>query len=278
MAASGEFWARIWGVRGSVPVPGPTTLRYGGNTACLEVMCGTQRLIFDAGTGIRLLGERLCHVGMRRAHLFLTHTHHDHVNGFPFFKPAYRADHEIIVWAGHLGARGLKLKDTLASIMASPFFPISLDILRAKMTYNDFAAGDDIEPCAGLKLRTAPLNHPGGATAYRVDFAGKSICYVTDTEHTPGELDDSIVGLIRGADLVIYDSHFLEDEIDSFKGWGHSTWRQGVRLCEAADAGRLVTFHHEPNRTDAELDVIGEQLAKARPGSLVGREGLILRP
>ena len=125
-------------------------------------------------------------------------------------------------------------------------------------------------------LRTAPLNHPNGATGYRIEFAGKTICYVTDTEHREGDLDRVIVDLIRGSQIVIYDATYTSEEFQRFKGWGHSTWNEGVRLCEAAGADRLVAFHHDPDHTDADLDRIAEQLEAARPGSKVASEGLIL--
>lgn len=278
MSAGPEFWVRFWGVRGTVPCPGPDTLRYGGNTACIEVMCAKQRLIFDAGTGLRMLGAHLNGVEGLAAHLFLTHTHIDHIIGFPFFRPAYRPGNRFELWAGHMGGREGALQEVLSNVMRAPIFPVPLDIMHACIAFHDFAAGEVLRPFPGIVLRTAPLNHPNGATGYRIEFAGKSICYVTDTEHHEGALDQTIVELIRGSELVIYDATYTGEEYPSFKGWGHSTWNEGVRLCEAAGAGRLVAFHHDPDHTDDDLDRIAEQLERARPGSKVASEGLILEP
>ena len=278
MAQDKDFWVRFWGVRGTVPAPGPDTMRYGGNTPCIEVMCGRERLIFDAGTGIRALGARLAEQEGLNSHIFLTHTHMDHITGFPFFRPAYSPKNTFQIWAGHLGAENGSIRSVLAAIMSKPIFPVPLRIMHACMAFHDFDAGDTLHPLPDIVLRTAPLNHPNGATAYRIDFAGRSICYVTDTEHREGELDNNVIELIGGSQLVIYDSTYTEEEYPRYRGWGHSTWNEGVKLCNAAGAGTLIAFHHDPDHSDADLDRIAEDMERARPGSLVAHEGLVLRP
>jgi len=278
MAANEDFWVRFWGVRGTVPCPGPDTLRYGGNTACIEVMCGEHRLIFDAGTGIRALGTNLAGQSGLRSHIFLTHTHIDHNNGCPFFRPAYSPKNRFELWAGHMRGEPGSLQHVLADIMRAPIFPVPLDIMHACIAFHDFSAGIVLEPAPGVTLRTAPLNHPNGATGYRIEHAGKAICYVTDTEHREGRLDQTIVDLIRDSQIVIYDATYTEDEYPRYEGWGHSTWNEGVRLCDAAGAGRLIAFHHDPDRDDKGLDRIAEELDRVRPGSRVAREGLVLHP
>lgn len=278
MAVRKDFWVRFWGVRGTVPCPGPETLRYGGNTACVEVMCGDQRLILDAGTGLRALGVSLNGQDGLNAHIFLTHTHIDHINGFPFFRPAYSAKNRFQLWAGHLGGHTGALQATLADLMKAPIFPVPLDIMHACIAFHDFAAGVTIEAAPGVVLRTAPLNHPNGATGYRVEYDGRAICYVTDTEQREGELDATILELIRGSQIVIYDATYTEAEYPSYRGWGHSTWTEGVRLCKAAGVERLIAFHHDPDHDDDFLDRIDQQLRRALPGSQVAREGLVLHP
>lgn len=279
MSPPPTFSVRFWGVRGTVPSPGLSTLRYGGNTPCVEMTCGDEQLIFDAGTGIRMLGRRMIETSeKRRSNVFLSHTHVDHINGFAFFKPVYMAGNSFRFWNGHLLRLGTKLSDVLSSVMRKPFFPVPLEIMHACVGFEDFNAGETLEPSPGIVMRTHLLPHPGGATAYRVEFADKTICYVTDVEHVPGQLDQGVLDLIAGADIVIYDSTYCDSEFETYRGWGHSTWQQGVRLCRAAGAGRLVTFHHEPDRTDDQLDEIGRALEHELPGSLVAREGLVLSP
>lgn len=267
----------FWGVRGSIACSGPRTARYGGNTSSLEVRCGGRRLLFDAGTGIRYLGKTLEGKALD-ADLFFTHTHFDHVCGLPFFRPFFESGNRFRLWAGHLGAKGLTLKRVLSEFMMSPLFPVPPEIFHAQMEYRDFRAGDTLRPGEGIAVRTAPLNHPDGATGYRVDYAGRSLCYVTDTEHVPGTPDRNILGLIEGADLVVYDCMYTDEEYPRFATWGHSTWQEGVRLCRQAGAKRLVVFHHDPDHDDDMLDGIGREVEKALPGSVVAREGLVLEP
>ncbi len=253
-------------------------VRYGGNTACIEVMCAGERLIFDAGTGIRALGTSLAGQTGLKSHIFLTHTHIDHIVGFPFFRPAYSPKNCFEIWAGHLSARKGGLQKVLAGLMSAPIFPVPIDIMHACLAFHDFRAGEGFEPIAGVTLETTALNHPQGATGYRVNFSGKSICYVTDTEHRPGELDGDILTLIRDSDLVIYDSTYTDEEYKHYGGWGHSTWTEGMKLCEAANAKTLVAFHHDPDHDDDFMDDIAAELEKARPGSIVAREGMVLHP
>ena len=279
MVDRAAFHVRFWGVRGTVPCPGPGTLRYGGNTSCLEVRCGGDLLIFDAGTGVRLLGNELVRSRERvSSHVFLTHTHMDHVHGLPFFRPAYCPSNCLQLWNGHLRRQKRNLQDVLCTMIQEPYFPVPLDIMHACIGFHDFDAGDTLNPLPGVQLKTAPLDHPGGATGYRIEFDGRSVCYVTDTEHHDGRLDPAILDLIAGSGIVIYDATYTDEELPRFQGWGHSTWQQGVRLCRAAGAKRLVAFHHDPDRDDEALDRIGASLSEALPGSLVAREGMRLEP
>lgn len=266
----------FWGVRGSIACPEPEMLRYGGNTSCLEVRCGDHLLIFDAGTGLRPLGRKLAEAGEVDADLFLSHTHFDHVSGLPFFGPAFEPKNRFRFWAGHLEAQGLELCDVLCEMMMPPLFPVPIEIFKADIAYKDFVAGATLVPRPGVVLKTAPLNHPNGATGYRIEYGGRSICYVTDTEHTGQGPDKTILGLVDGADIVIYDATYTDEEYPKFKGWGHSTWQEGIRVCEAAGAKRLVIFHHDPSHDDAFMDGIAAAAEKRRIGTLVAREGLTL--
>jgi phosphoribosyl 1,2-cyclic phosphodiesterase len=266
----------FWGVRGSIACPEPEMLRYGGNTSCLEVRCGEHLLIFDAGTGLRPLGRKLAEGEAVDADLFLSHTHFDHVSGLPFFGPAFMPKNRFRFWAGHLEVQGLELCDVLCEMMMPPLFPVPIEIFKADIAYKDFVAGETLTPRPGITLRTAPLNHPNGATGYRIEYGGRSVCYVTDTEHNDNGPDQKICELIAGADMVIYDSTYTDEEYPKFKGWGHSTWEEGIRVCEAAGAKRLVIFHHDPSHDDTFMDGIAEAADKRRLGTLVAREGLTL--
>ena len=271
-----RFTVRFWGVRGSIACAGPETLRYGGNTSSLEVRCGERLLLFDAGTGIRYLGNRLYREAPIDSDLYLTHTHFDHVCGLPFFRPFFQQENTFRVWAGHLAGRA-SIQQVLWKFMMAPLFPVPPEVFRANVSYHDFAAGEALHPAAGITLRTTPLNHPDGATGYRIEFAGRSMCYLTDTEHIAGAPDRNILGLIAGADLVIYDCMYTDQQwADGHVGWGHSTWQEAVRLCRSAGAARLVVFHHNPDHDDDALDAIAADVEAALPGSVLAREGLEL--
>ncbi|MGE5147394.1 MAG: MBL fold metallo-hydrolase [Candidatus Eiseniibacteriota bacterium] len=276
--ANGGFFARFWGVRGSIPCPGPDFIRYGGNTSCLEVQCSGRMFIFDGGTGLRPLGVHLENKGDPvDADLFFSHTHLDHINGLPFFKSAFKAKNRFRFWAGHLRPR-FKLRDVICQLMAEPLFPVPIDIMEADIAFRDFAAGETFRPRPDITIRTAPLNHPNGATGYRIEHLGKSIAYVTDTEHKPGEIDKTIVDLVRDVDVFIYDSTYTDAEYPSYTGWGHSTWQEGARLADAAGAKTFVIFHHDPSHNDDVMDRIAGEAETHRPGTLVAREGMVIRP
>jgi phosphoribosyl 1,2-cyclic phosphodiesterase len=280
ITAGNGFLVRFWGVRGSIAAPGPATARYGGNTSSIEVRCGERLVLLDGGTGMRYLGNTLLAGAPLDADLFFTHTHFDHVCGLPFFKPFFRPDNSFRLWAGHLG-EGLTLHRVLREFMMAPLFPVPPDVFKAKIEYRDFKGGETLRlPGAQeITVRTAPLNHPDGATGYRIEYAGKSVCYVTDTEHLPGKPDRSVLGLIEGADVVIYDCMYTDDEFaKSYVGWGHSTWQEAVRLCKSARVKKLVVFHHDPDHDDDRMDAIGREVAAALPGAVVAREGMTLSP
>ncbi|MDA0338729.1 MAG: MBL fold metallo-hydrolase [Proteobacteria bacterium] len=256
--------------------------RYGGNTSCLEVQCGDRRLIFDAGTGLRPLGEDIV-ANMENGadiDLFLSHCHYDHIIGLPFFAPFFRPDANGHIWAGHLLPDN-RIQSMLSDMMAAPLLPITLDIFNADLQFHDFTAGDTLDIGDGIILRTAPLNHPNGATGYRVDFDGRSFCYVTDTEHVSGAPDQNILGLIEGADAFAYDATYADAQYRgetgiSHVGWGHSTWEEGLRLSDAANVGTYVIFHHDPSHDDDHMDGVAREAEAARPGTVVARDGMVL--
>lgn len=268
-----SFFVKFWGVRGSIACASPNHMKYGGNTSCIEVIADGKRLILDAGTGIRQLGNEMQKSGMDNFHILLTHTHWDHINGFPFFTPAYNKDLSIDIMAGHLTDKG-GIQEVLSAQMDNPMFPVPLEAMTANITFTDFRAGDAFDVCDNIHVRTAPLNHPNGSTGYRVEFDDKALVYVTDTEHVVGETDQNIIDLIQDADLVIYDSTYTEEEFPTKIGWGHSTWNEGVRLCRLANVKRMAIFHHEPDHYDDFMDKLGEEAHAEWEGAFVCREGM----
>jgi phosphoribosyl 1,2-cyclic phosphodiesterase len=271
---------RFWGVRGSIACPGPETVRYGGNTSCLEVRCGPHLVILDGGTGLRELGKELLNESGGQpidADLFYSHTHFDHICGLPFFAPCFIPGNKIRMWAGHLLPDN-NLENVLCGMMMAPLFPVPMTLLNPQLDFKDFRKGATLKPHPGIVLRTAPLNHPNGATGYRVEYHGKSVAYITDTEHKPGELDANVMALVDRADVMIYDSTYTDEEYPTHVAWGHSTWQQGVRLANAANVKTLVIFHHDPAHDDAFMDRVGAEAAELRPGTIVAREGLVLTP
>ena len=178
--------------------------------------------------------------------------------------------------AGHLSRHG-GIREVFAGQMAQPTFPVPLEAMRAKLTFEDFEAGDSFQFGGGIRVSTAPLNHPNGATGYRIEYEGKALCYITDTEHVIDSPDDKILGLIEGADLVIYDSTYTDDEFAAHVGWGHSTWQEAIRLCRAAHVKKLAIFHHDPNHEDSFMREVERAARKQWDQATVARERTRLR-
>jgi phosphoribosyl 1,2-cyclic phosphodiesterase len=266
----------FWGVRGSIACPAKTHLRYGGNTSCVEVAVGDERFIFDAGTGIRPLGASLLRDDKRQGTLLLSHTHWDHIQGFPFFAPAFDPKRSFRILAGHLPPSLGGIRSVLAGQMAEPNFPVPLEIMRGHLEFEDFSAGDSFNLSSSVRVRTTPLNHPNDATAYRIEGEGVAVCYVTDTEHVIGKPDQNILGLIEGADLLIYDSTYTDEEFSTKIGWGHSTWQEAVRLSVAGKVKRLAIFHHEPDHDDTFMRAVEVEARGLFANSFVAREGQVV--
>jgi phosphoribosyl 1,2-cyclic phosphodiesterase len=269
-----SFKLKFWGVRGSIACPSAKYVAYGGNTSCLEVSVGGQRIIFDCGTGLRNLGHYFLRKNAKRAYILLSHTHWDHINGFPFFTPAFRPDCQFTVMAGHLYERNLSVRDVMAGQMTQPMFPVPIEVMQSKLDFEDFTAGDSFSLGRSVMVRTTKLNHPDNATGYRLDYQGRSLCYITDTEHLVGKPDEKILALIEGADLVVYDSTYTDKEFPHKIGWGHSTWQEGVRLCQAANVKRLAIFHHDPDHEDGFMEQLDAEAQYNWSDAFVARENM----
>jgi phosphoribosyl 1,2-cyclic phosphodiesterase len=270
---------RFWGVRGSIPTPGPATVKVGGNTSCVEVRCGKDLVIFDAGTGIRLLGNQLLREMPVTAHLLFSHVHWDHIQGFPFFVPAFIPGNTFRLY-GQKNVTGT-ISETLAGQMNYPSFPVGLADMGATFHFHDLQEGQVVELPGGGRIRNARLNHPNGCLGFRVEFEGKVVVYATDTEHY-AILDPKMVRLGKDADLLIYDATYTPDEyagkVDGVPktGWGHSTNEEAARVALAVGAKRLVLFHHDPTQNDEAVEAKETGARAIFPDAVAAREGLVI--
>lgn len=272
---------RFYGVRGSIATAGEDTRRYGGNTSCVAVEAGDEVLIFDAGTGIRRLGCDLGPTGVR-ASLFFSHLHWDHIQGFPFFTPAFVPGNALDIYGVRVrddGAPGVL--EVLRDQMKPPTFPVPLDVMRADLAWLDVPLGDRLR-VGGAEVRHTAVDHPNGCVAWRVDHLGKSVVYATDLEHHGEDVSAELVELSRGADVLVYDAMYTPEEYEgaggkmSRKGWGHSTFDAGARVAEAAGVKQLCLFHHDPAHDDAFMDALGARARRRFDDTCVATEGLEL--
>jgi phosphoribosyl 1,2-cyclic phosphodiesterase len=255
------------GTRGSIPVPGPQTVRFGGNTSCVEVHTPGARLILDAGTGIRSLGAELgTEAAAAPLHILLSHHHWDHIQGLPFFAPLYDAACSVSI---HSPETSLARRAAPLDVQLSPMmFPVSAGELAATLHFPEPAATCEI---GDATVRSYLASHAVPTRGFRIECRGLAVVYFPDNELETGDTDhgrgwyDGLVEFIAGADLLIHDAMFTDDEYAERKGWGHSTMRQAVQLAARAAVSRLWLFHHAPDRTDAQLVELAADFADARP-------------
>lgn len=306
------FLVRFLGVRGSFPVPGPEVMHFGGNTSCIEVVSGPFRVAFDCGTGIISLGNMLgAEEAPPRVLVLVTHAHHDHTMGWPFFKPVY--DPRAILWVMGPGRNGVQFQALFEKAFSDPYFPVPPDMMASRREFRTLEHGAVLawrspdEPAVELTGEIAAdsgeiaadsgeaanagtngealvirafrnVNHPnGGVLNYRLERGGRSIFLATDVEGSSCEHGD-IADHAAGTDLLIHDAQYTDDEYPRLtKGWGHSTWGMAVDTAERAGARRLVLYHHDPAHDDDAVEAI-ERLARARfPRTISACEGLEIR-
>ncbi len=261
MGDQGSINFRFWGVRGSIATPGPETVRYGGNTPCVEVRAGGRLIILDGGTGLRTLGQQLLGQMPVEADIFLSHLHWDHIQGIPFFTPAFIPGNTFRLYGERKGDH--TLQKVLQRQMTDPNFPVPLSIMGSDLSFHEIEAGTTIQ-LGEVTVKTAPLQHPNGCLGIRIEYGDKVLCYTTDTEHDPNSdaLDANVVALAKDADVLIYDTMYTEAEYrDGKVGWGHSTFEESLRVARAAGVKTLFFFHHDPVHSDEFLDA---QLAEAQ--------------
>lgn len=247
---------KFYGTRGSIPVCGPEYQEFGGNTTCLQIMAPDSKRIgiIDAGTGIRELGKDLTEIGHRQEEMFIsfTHFHSDHIQGFLFFSPAYRKKMSIKILALGKGRNISDLKDIFDTQMQEVYFPVCLDAMGANFEFLYIEEDSKIfkaKDGTNISVTAIRHNHPGGAFTYRFERQGKTIVFCTDIEHTDG-IDQNVVALSQGADLLIHDAQYTKEELRDRKGWGHSSYDQALEVAEQAGVKQLVMTHHDPNHDD----------------------------
>jgi phosphoribosyl 1,2-cyclic phosphodiesterase len=299
---------RVWGDRGSIPCPGPETVKYGGNTSCFELRFGDRLVIIDAGSGIRSLGDSLMRTDIKKGpidtDIFISHTHWDHIMGFPIFTPIY-VPGSVLRVHGPITYEEDTLDKIIGNQLSYRYWPVRQEELAAKISYHHLHEGV-IDMGGGLALKTKYLNHPILCMGYRFEYEGKAV--VTAYDHEPfrnvfptdpadpsydeaaaaegeqaaREENEKILRFFEGADLVIHDSQYSKKEYLASKiGWGHSFFEHAVNAAHKARVKKLLLTHHDPNRTDAELDVIGEKLRRISRGRTgvdieISREGMTI--
>lgn len=266
---------RFWGVRGSTPTPEPRNSRYGGNTCCLEVRLADNTLIIlDCGSGMRALGKSLQNeFGERpiQAALYLTHFHWDHIQGIPFFLPLYQRGNQFFFHSVMRTDTGLK--DAIEGQMANPYFPVNMGVMSAKRRFSNL----DGKPVNlhGAALRSAPLNHPQGCVGYRIEADGGVFVLATDNEPGSPVHDEALRNLTQDADVLVYDAQYSPEQLaGDRKGWGHSSWLEGVRIAQQCNVKKLILFHHDPDSDDVYVDSFVVKARKEFTQTWGANEGL----
>lgn len=269
------FTLTFWGVRGNIPSPGADTVRYGGNTACVEVRVGGQRLIFDGGTGLWMLGRHLMAQGQPvAAHLFFTHTHWDRIQGFPFFAPAFVPATQLDIY-GAQALNGASIKQRLMEQMLRPNFFKPLQTMAAAMTFHNIAAGDTIA-LGDVLVEPWSLNRHTSALGYRVRWGDRVLVYATDTDPTQTSVDPNLLMLASGADVLIFDGTYADAAYSDPNGSGLAPWHLGIEVARASQVKHLVLFHHNPCHSDDQLDQLEHQVQASFAQASLAREGMTL--
>jgi phosphoribosyl 1,2-cyclic phosphodiesterase len=255
-------------------VSGPQFAEFGGRTACVEIRCGSRLVVVDAGTGLAALGDEIGDDAPAEIDILLSHLHLDHVNGLPFFKPALCGGRVMRTYCGNL--EGASARDVLERLYSPPLFPVGLDQLPSRFEHVGFRAGETLRLAGDLAVKTIPLHHPGGATGFRLDHRGRSVCYISDIEHTVPWPPEALARFVEGTDLLIYDGMFSEAEYCTCVGWGHSTWQKGVALAKAANAKALAVFHLHPAHDDEHLRGVERAVKAEMRDAFVARDGQAL--
>lgn len=257
-----QFGLTIWGCRGSIPSPERAWGKYGGNTSCVDlVLPGQRHFVFDAGTGIRILGNDLISQSPLRIALFFTHYHWDHTQGLPFFKPLYVPGNEIHIYGPE--DRDTAMSTTIANAMGGKYFPVSIEAFRASVRYVSLQEQTEPHDVLGVSVSTLETLHPGTTLAYRIEYGGRSIVYAPDNELLPETCDPEldaealrIAEFAKGATVFLHDCQYSQQEYKTKRGWGHSCGDALAAVAAHAMPGRMVLFHHDPDHSDEQVEAI----------------------
>jgi phosphoribosyl 1,2-cyclic phosphodiesterase len=266
---------RFWGVRGSIPVPGPSTVRIGGNTPCVEIQTRDREvIILDAGTGIRLLGLDLAQRPAERLILVLlfSHTHWDHIQGLPFFSPADQRNTRLVIMGERRFDR--RLDQVLAGQMSGAYLPFTLEDLHADLLVKEVHNGEKFVAGNSTTILPKRLPHPGGVFGYRLTCQNKTTVYASDVNHPPDNLVPGLIELAQDADLLIHDAQYTPEEKQERLSWGHSSWMEAIQVAQRANVRQLALFHHDPMHTDDQLEEVERQAQAIFPPTFVAREGM----
>lgn len=273
------MYIRFWGVRGTIPVPGPDTIRVGGNTSCIEIRTpDDQLIIIDAGSGIRRLGQQLLRENPGRivGSILISHTHWDHIQGLPFFAPVLKRNNRFIL----VGQKRVdkRLEEILAGQFIEPYLPFSYKTLPADLIVKEVSDGETLVIGENTSVQVAELEHPGGCLGFRIESDGYVFAYCSDVSHPDDSFNQNVLRLAQGADLLVHDTHFVSmEERNKFSDWGHSCWLEAAQVAIEARVKALSLFHYAPDLTDAQVAQILQQTRAIFPHTVMAREGLELQ-
>ncbi|MEK7399502.1 MAG: MBL fold metallo-hydrolase [Candidatus Poribacteria bacterium] len=278
-----DFKIKFWGTRGSIPVPGSGTVKFGGNTSCVEIRCGKELIILDAGTGIKNLGSELLKEMPIKASIFFSHLHWDHIQGMPFFKPIYIQGNEFTFYGSKTW--DIKLENALKGQMKNPIFPVNFDIVNsvgARVQYIDIDEGKiikigDKDP---VTIQSIELYHTDKVFGFKIEYKGRSLVYATDTENLP-EPNKKLIELAHSSDLIIHDAQYTSEEYygsngSSKRNWGHSTPEVAALVALKANTKRLVLFHHDPYHDDRIIEQIQQKASAIFPNTIAASESMVI--
>ncbi len=273
-----DFVVQFWGVRGGISAPGKETMRYGGNTSCVEMRVGKKRLIFDGGSGLRVLGNHLLSQMPVEAYMFFTHCHWDSIQGFPFFTPAFIPGNCFHIY-GAAASDGASIEQRLGCQMQSPNFPVPIQVMQSELKFYDLASSNTVL-LDDVTVETVSLNYANRTMGYRVTWQGHSAVYATARSNYPEHLDQNLLHLARQADLLILDAPNTISADDPFKcdalSWKDELWQTGITTAKAAGVKRIVMSRYNPDHDDDFLDKIEQQVQSVFPNNLLAREGMVL--